>query len=70
MLQITAKELDFIADALALEELVYKKAKIYSNTLTDENLAEVMQDIAERGASRFTKLIGLLGGKVNEANQK
>ena len=40
--KLTAKEVDFISDLLTLEESVCKKARIYSKTLTDRTVADLL----------------------------
>ena len=62
MQEITTKELQMIFDALAAEGLLGKKARAYSNTLIDRNLAECMAKIADGHDERFNALLGLLGG--------
>ena len=46
MTEITAKELNMISDALTYEGLICKKARMYSKTLTDVDLAGRMEQIA------------------------
>ena len=58
--KLTAKEVDFISDLLTLEESVYKKARIYSKTLTDRTVAEQMKTVADNSAKRYAELLGLL----------
>ncbi len=63
MTNLTAKDLDVLAQILTGEEMACKKAKIYANTLTDTALAQEMGQIAAAHAQRFSALFTLLGGK-------
>lgn len=62
MNEITAKELNMISDALKSEGLICRKARAYSKTLTDTDLAECMAKIADDHEKRYTALLGLIGG--------
>jgi hypothetical protein len=62
MTEITSKELTMISDALTFESLICKKARIYSKTLIDADLAEVMGKIADEHEQRFKSLLGVIGG--------
>ena len=62
MVQITAKELNMISDALTYEGLICKKARMYSKTLIDCDLAGCMAQIAEGHEQRYHSLLKLLGG--------
>jgi len=62
MKQITAKELTLISDALTYEALICKKARIYSKTLTDVELAESMTMIADEHERRYNALLKIIGG--------
>jgi len=64
MTNLTAKDVDVLTHVLAAEEMACKKAKIYSNTLTDAALAQEMERIAAAHAERFASLYVILGGKV------
>ncbi len=57
---LTTKECSLISDLLTVEELVCKKARLYSRTLTNEKLAERLKVIADNHESRFLSLLGLL----------
>ena len=59
----TAKDLDVLSQVLTAEEMACKKARIYSNTLTDAALAQEMERIASAHAERFSALYSILGGK-------
>jgi hypothetical protein len=62
MTEITSKELTMISDALTFEGLICKKARMYSRTLTDTNLAQCMSKIADEHESRYTALLNMIGG--------
>jgi hypothetical protein len=62
MTEITSKELTMISDALTFEGLICKKARMYSKTLTDTDLAECMGKIADEHESRYTQLLHIIGG--------
>lgn len=63
MQEITSKELELISDALTAEGLLCKKARAYSKTLTDPDLAQVMCGIADSHEQRFNALLNVIGGK-------
>lgn len=62
MTEITSKELELISDALTAEGLICKKARAYSKTLTDVDLAATMSKIADEHEQRYNALLGLIGG--------
>ena len=62
MTEITSKELELISDALTAEGLICKKARAYSKTLTDVDLAATMAQIADEHEQRYNALLGLIGG--------
>ncbi len=62
MQDVTSKELGMISDALTAEGLVCKKARAYSKTLTDMQLAECMTKIADEHEQRYNALLKLIGG--------
>lgn len=62
MTHLTSKELTFISDALTYEGLICKKARAYSKTLTDPDLAECMGNIADDHEMRYNALLAKLGG--------
>ena len=64
MTELTAKDLDVLTHLLTGEEMACKKARIYSNTLTDTALAEEMANISRAHAERFAALFTMLGGKA------
>lgn len=63
MTNLTAKDLDVLTHILTGEEMACKKARLYSNTLTDPALAQEMERIACAHAERFAALYSILGGK-------
>ena len=62
MQDITSKELELISDAMTAEGLICKKARAYSKTLTDVELAQCMERIADEHEQRFNALLNLIGG--------
>lgn len=62
MQDITSKELELISDALTAEELICKKARAYSKTLTDVDLAQCMSLIADEHEQRYNALLNIIGG--------
>lgn len=62
MTEITSKELQLISDALTAEGLLCKKARAYSNTLTDVDLAGALSRIADQHEQRYNALLKLIGG--------
>lgn len=60
MSNLTQKEASFISDLLTYEGQACKKARLYSRTLTDKNLAETMEKLAENHEKRFSALLNLL----------
>lgn len=58
---ITAKELTMLSQALTTEGLICKKARMYSNTLTDPALADCMSCIADAHEKRYNTLLKQLG---------
>jgi len=57
---LTTKEVTLTADLLTYEELACKKARVFSRTLTDVNLAKAFSQIADNHERRFNALLGLL----------
>ncbi len=64
MTNLTAKDLDVLSHILTGEEMACKKAKLYANTLTDQALAQEMENVSRAHAQRFAALYALLGGKA------
>lgn len=62
MQNLTAKELTLITDALTAEGLICKKARAYSKTLTDIELAQCMTKIADEHEQRYCSLLAMIGG--------
>ena len=62
MQQLTSKELELISDALTAEGLICKKARAYSKSLTDMELAECMTKIADEHEQRYNALLNIIGG--------
>ena len=63
MTELTSKELELISDALTAEGLICKKARAYSKTLTDTDLADCMATIADAHEQRYNTLLTMIGGK-------
>ena len=59
---LTTKEAGLLSDLLTMEESVTKKARLYSRTMTDPNLAEQMAKIADGHERQFNVLMALLDG--------
>lgn len=62
MQDITSKELELISDVLTYEGLICKKARAYSKTLTDVNLAQCVAKIADEHEQRYNALLSVIGG--------
>ncbi len=62
MTNLTAKDLDVLVHVLTGEEMAFKKARMYANTLTDAALAGEMEQIASQHEQRFLALYSVLGG--------
>ena len=62
MQDLTSKELEFISDALTAEGLICKKARAYSKSLTDVDLAQCMSLIADEHEQRYNALLNVIGG--------
>ncbi len=58
--KLTQKEVEIISDLLTLEENVCKKARLYSETLTDMQIAGQFKTVAGNSAKRYAELLGLL----------
>ncbi len=57
---LTTKEATLISDLLTMEESACKKARLYSRTLTDADLAQTMAKVADNHEKRFNALLELL----------
>jgi hypothetical protein len=64
MTDLTQKELELISDALTAEGIICKKARAYSKTLTDVDLAGVFSCLADDHESRYGTLLNLVGGNA------
>ncbi len=58
--EFTSGGLSALSDVLEAECMACKKARLYANTLTDMQLAERMQGLADTHAARFNALLSLL----------
>ena len=63
MTKLTSKDLEVLSGLLMGESMACKKARVYSKTLTDPDLAECMGRIAECHRQRFEQLLCVLEGK-------
>ena len=52
----------FRSDVLTAEGLICKKARAYSKTLTDMDLAQCMTKIADEHEQRYNALLNIIGG--------
>lgn len=57
---LTTKEATLIADLMTMEESACKKARLYSRILTDKQLADEFNKIADHHEKRFNALFDLL----------
>lgn len=57
---LTTKEATLISDLLTMEESACKKARLYARTLTDMQLADQINKIADNHERRFNALLELL----------
>ncbi len=57
---LTTKELTLVSDLLIYEEQACKKARLYSRTLTDKELAGFFNKIADNHERRFNTLLSML----------
>ena len=57
---LTVKEAALVSDLMTIEESACKKARLYSRTLTDKELAESFKRIADNHEKRFNALFDLL----------
>lgn len=58
--ELTVNEIGAISDLLALEESVCKKARIYSETLTDPEISQALRKVSENHGKRFCDLFSVL----------
>lgn len=57
---LTTKEATLISDLLTLEETACKKARLYARILTDREVAEKFNEIANNHERRFNALFEML----------
>ena len=57
---LTTKELTLLGDLLTMEENACKKARLYSRILTDHQLADKLNEIANNHEKRFNSLLELI----------
>ncbi len=57
---LTTKEATLISDLMTMEESACKKARLYARILTDKNLAQEFDKIADHHERRFNALFDLL----------
>ncbi len=57
---LTTKEVTLVSDLMTIEQTACKKARLYARILTDVNLAEKLNEIADNHEKRFNSLYGLL----------
>ncbi len=57
---LTTKEATLIGDLLTMEESACKKARLYSRTITDQQLSQAFNKIADNHERRFNALLDLL----------
>lgn len=57
---LTTKEATLIGDLLTMEESACKKARLYSRTITDQQLSQAFNKIADNHERRFNALLELL----------
>ena len=57
---LTTKEATLTSDLLIYEEQACKKARLYSKTVTDKELAETFGRIADNHQKRFNALLNSL----------
>ena len=57
---LTEKEATLISDLLTMEETAFKKARLYSRTITDPDIADAFTRLAEGHKQRFNALFDLL----------
>lgn len=58
---LTKKEAEIIGELLTYEEIACKKARLYARTLTDVELAQSFEKIANNHQKRFFALFDELG---------
>ena len=63
-------ENEFVQKINQLEELIAKKAKIYSRLLTDMALAEAMRQIVNKREEGSSVWLGLISSEQTKSNQQ
>ena len=63
-------ENEFVQKINQLEELIAKKAKIYSRLLTDMALAEAMSQIVNKREEGSSVWLGLISSEQTKSNQQ
>ena len=64
MNMLTKLEAEKTAEIMTIEENLCKKSALYSRVLTDNDLADKLNEISRRARERFLLLYKSLGGKV------
>ena len=57
---LTTKEATLLSDLLIYEESACKKARLYAKSLTNKQLSQKLNEIADNHEQRFKSLMGLL----------
>ena len=57
---LTTKEVMLLGDLLSVEEAAARKARLYSNAITDPELSNRFSEIAKEHEGRFCSLFSLL----------
>ena len=63
-------ENEFVQKIAQIEDLIAKKAIVYSRLLTDIALAETMSQIANRRQQSSSIWLGLIGSKQSQSQQQ
>lgn len=58
---LTTKECPIVEDLLTLEELAVKKARVFSRTLTNQKLCDLLKELSKNHEQRYLRLYALLG---------
>ena len=59
-MKLTEKEVNMISDLLTFESTVCKKARLYSKTITDGEIAAKMEQVANNHQKRFNSLLNII----------
>ena len=57
---LTTKEATLLSDLMIYEESACKKARLYAKSLTNKQLSQKLNEIADNHEQRFKSLMGLL----------